>query len=70
MSRTAVLREVEDRISAGDSPDELVSALAQQHGLTADESSAVWLFAHREAEDPGHRNRAQRAREILRPLGS
>ena len=43
MSSTAVLREVEDRISAGDSPDELVSVLAQRHGLTADESSAVWL---------------------------
>ena len=70
MSSTAILQAVEDRISAGYSPDEVVSVLAQRHGLTADESSAVWLFAHREAEAPGHRSRALRAREILRPLGS
>lgn len=69
MISTAVLEQVEERVSAGVSTDDLTDALARQHGLTEDESAAVWLFGRREATDPGHRVRAQRAREKSTPIG-
>ncbi len=69
MISTAVLEQVEERISFGESPNELTDDLAQLHGLTDDESAAVWLYGAREAQDPGHRVRALRARERLTPIG-
>ena len=69
MISTAVLEQVEERISFGESPNELTDALAHQYGLTDDESAAVWLYGRREAQDPGHRERALRARKLLTPIG-
>ena len=68
MITTAVLDQIEERISAGESPDPLSDTLARQHRLTGEQSAALWLLARREAEDPGRREREQRARAILQPI--
>jgi hypothetical protein len=68
MITTAVLDEIEDRVSAGASVDELSEALARQHRLDDDQSAAVWLLARREAGEPGRRDREQRARALLTPI--
>jgi len=69
MISIAVLEQVEERISFGESPNELTDALARRYGLTDDETAALWLYGRREAQDPGHRERALRARERMTPIG-
>jgi hypothetical protein len=68
MITTAVLDQIGDRVSAGTSVDEVSEALARQHRLSGEESAAVWLLARREADDPGRRDREQRARALLTPI--
>jgi hypothetical protein len=68
MITTAVLDQIGDRISAGTPVDEAAETLSRRHRLTRDQSAAIWLLARREAEDPGRREREQRARTLLRPI--
>jgi hypothetical protein len=68
MITTAVLDQIEERISTGESPDPLSDALARQYGLTGEQGAALWLLARREAEDPGHLERERRARAKLQPI--